>query len=113
LSLPTLEQFEFHHVLEDLSGIAIVLFSAQGCGACKAMRRSLIELRHTRPEWHIFEVDSQRDIALTREFEVFHLPSLFLFHDGNFHGQLHSEPLPRQLLASIAARLSQPAEEAP
>jgi thiol-disulfide isomerase/thioredoxin len=111
--LPTLDQFEFHHELERLPGDSLVCFSAPGCGSCKMMRRALMELQRSQPDLHIFEVDAQRDIALAREFDIFHLPSLFLFHDGQFHCELQAEPLPGKLLAAIELGLSLEAQEAP
>jgi hypothetical protein len=77
------------------------------------MRRALSDLRRRRPELNIFEVDSARDLALVQEFEVFHLPSLFLYHAGRFHAPLHSEPDAESLSKAIHACLSLSAEEAP
>jgi thioredoxin-like negative regulator of GroEL len=65
------------------------------------------------PQLHLFEVDAQRDTALVREFEVFHLPSMFLFKDGHFHCALHSPANPDALRRHIDLALAAPAEEAP
>ena len=108
-----LSQFDFHHRLSDSTGVAIVMFSAAGCGGCRHLRRVLQEVAGQRPSWHLFEVDAHLDAALSNEFEVFHLPSLFLFTDGVFHCALHAEARPGAIIAAAEEALTAPAEEAP
>jgi thioredoxin-like negative regulator of GroEL len=108
-----LNQFDFHHRLNDLTGVAVVMFSAAGCGGCRHLRRVMREVAGLRPDWHLFEVDAHRDAALCNEFEVFHLPSLFLFRDGAFHCALHAEARPGAVVAAAETALAAPAEEAP
>jgi len=107
-----LDQFRFHHVLEETPGLALVFFTGPYCGACKVLRRVLADYLTTRPV-AVYEVDAERDLALAREFGVFHLPSMFLYQDGLFHCELHSEPRAPALDAAIAAARARPAEEAP
>lgn len=108
-----LDQFEFHHTLAGTPGIALVCFTAPHCGACRAMRRALGELSVTRPDIHLFEVDSQRDAALAREFDLFHLPALFLYRDGTYHAPVQSTPRAAALEQTVDTLLGQPALEAP
>lgn len=108
-----LDQFDFHHRLNDSAGVAIVMFGAAGCGGCRHLRRVLQEVAGRRPDWRLFEVDAHRDAALCNEFEVFHLPSMFLFLDGAFHCALHAEARPAAIVAATEAALAAPAEEAP
>jgi len=58
-------------------------------------------------------VDAQREMALTREFEVFHLPTLFLFTQGQFHAELRCDSTPSAIEGAIISALKQPAQEAP
>jgi hypothetical protein len=44
---------------------------------------------------------------------VFHLPSLFLFNDGEFHAEIHAEPLPDAIIAAVEAALAESPREAP
>ncbi len=113
MKVRTLDSFDFHHTLAHTPGAALVYFTAPGCGACKALRSALKQLSAAWPDLRIFEVDAQRDGALVREFEVFHLPSLFLYKEGNYHAALHCAPLPGELQATIEHSLVQPAQEAP
>ena len=104
-----LSQFDFHHTLADHAGSAVVVFSNPGCGACRHLLRVLAGM----PELTVYTVDAQRDPGLVREFEVFHLPALFLYRDGVFHCQLHSPAEPARIRAAMHAALALPAEEAP
>ena len=109
--LQNLTQFDFHHRLAATSGPALVCFTAPACGACKRLRQVL-----GGTSWGplaLFEVDAGRDLALTREFEVFHLPAMFLFVDGRFHCELQAEATPDHLRHAIDAALRAPAQEAP
>ena len=111
--LPSLSQFDFHSRLADSGGPVLVMFTSPGCGGCRHLRMVLLEVSRERPDWCCFEVDAQRDQALTNEFEVFHLPTLFLFSAGQFHCQLEAEARPSAIVAATIAALQQPAQEAP
>jgi thioredoxin-like negative regulator of GroEL len=108
-----LDQFDFHSRLTDTTGTALVTFTAPNCGACRHLRHVLREISHLQPDWHLFEVDAQRDPGLCNEFEVFHLPAIFLFQDGHFHCELQAEARPSSIIGAIAAALQRPAAEAP
>lgn len=112
-NLPQLDQFDFHARLSDTPGAALVMFSSPDCGGCRHLRPVLQALRRQRPHWHVFEVDAQRDLALTHEFEVFHLPALFLYLDGHFHCELQAPARAAAIREAIDAALLRPAQEAP
>ncbi|MCB1774405.1 MAG: thioredoxin family protein [Gammaproteobacteria bacterium] len=112
LSTP-LDQFDFHPTLMHTTGIALVTFSSVDCGSCRHLRQVMQVVAREQPAWQLFEVDAQRDAALTREFDVFHLPALFLFADGEFHCEIHAEATPAAIIAATLAGLAQPPKEAP
>ena len=107
-----LDQFRFHHELEDTPGLALVFFTGSHCGACKVLRRVLAGYV-ADADIGVFEVDAERDLALAREFGVFHLPSMFLYVDGQYHCELQAEARAPAIAAAIDAALKRPAEEAP
>ncbi len=113
MTLRPLDQFDFHHALEQTSGTSLVIFTGPACGACRRLKAVLAAEPQLFADLRLFEVDAQRDMALTREFGVFHLPAMFLFRDGEFHCELHSEALPAKLRSAIDAALAAPAQEAP
>ena len=108
-----LSQFDFHARLADTAGPALILFTAAGCGGCRHLRRVLREVQRREPAWRVYEVDAERDAALTNEFEVFHLPTVFLFSNGDFHCQLEAEARPAAIISATRSALQQTAQEAP
>ncbi len=61
----------------------------------------------------VFAVNAERDAGLEREFEVFHLPGMFLYHSGAFHCETHGEARAKKLRYAIVSALKIPAGEAP
>lgn len=112
-AIRAIEQFDFHHNLEKSSGTAIVFFSSNECLSCRHWQQLLEHYCKLRPEIHVFKVDAGMDLALTEEFNVFHLPSLFVYHNGQYHAPLQCEARLELLDAAIKKVLAAPAEEAP
>jgi thioredoxin 1 len=110
---PTLDQFNFHSTLERQRGVTLVLFTAPACGACRRMRQVVADYLLRRADVRVYTVDAGRDLALTREFEVFHLPAMFVYADGRFHCQLHAAASLLALEAALGEALAAPAQEAP
>jgi thioredoxin 1 len=106
-----LDEFDFHHRLAGTSGIALVLFSNSGCSTCRAVERLMPGA--VTPDQRLFRVDAPHSLALTRAFEVFHLPTLLLYRDGRYHARLNCVMTPAALSQAIAAALARPAEEEP
>lgn len=108
-----LEQFEFHQTLESTQGISIVFFSSKECLSCRYWEQLLEQFCKKHSDINVFKVDAGRDQALTEEFDVFHLPSLFLYRNGKYHSALQSEARLSDLEAAITKALEGPAEEMP
>ncbi|OOZ41365.1 hypothetical protein BOW53_04100 [Solemya pervernicosa gill symbiont] len=109
----SIEEFEFHHTLEATPGLSIVFFTGVGCASCRHWKRLFETQPPDFPDLQLFEVDAERSQALTREFDVFHLPALFLYRDGQFHRPLQAEASPQGLQRAIELALELPSEEAP
>ncbi len=108
-----LDQFDFHHRIAETKGPALVIFTAPGCSACRAWKRLLRDSVTHFAQMPVFEVDVERDLALAREFDVFHLPALFLFHDGAFHGEIRCRAAVEAVLTEIRSLLRQAPQELP
>ena len=108
-----LSQFNFHHKISENSATTLVFFSAKSCSSCRHLKEILALLQIQRPKWLIYEVDAQTDMALTQEFEVFHLPSLFLFYKKQFHQEIQAEARVPSIITAIEVALQEPAHEAP
>lgn len=107
----SLRAHDYHHRLAATPGLGLVLFSSPECGTCRRIEALLPDAApaHAR----LYKVDVQRDAALARAFDIFHLPDLFLYRDGHFHARLDSVVTPVALGRAIDAALAAPAQEEP
>jgi len=112
MNLIELTEFDFHPRITHSNGVSLVMFSGPDCGSCRRLEKLLPQLAAGRVA-HLYKVDIQTSTALAREYEVFHLPSLFLFVDGRFHAPLHAEPVLERFSAAIERALNEPAHEEP
>jgi thioredoxin-like negative regulator of GroEL len=108
-----LDEFGFHQRLAQGRGTALVIFTSQGCSSCRAWKTLLAQHRQLHADLELFEVDAGHAQALAREFNVFHLPALFLYRDGHYHGALHCEARTGALTLAIQSALAAPAQDAP
>lgn len=108
-----LDQFTFHHTLAEAPGTSLVFFTRAGCGSCKRWRQVIAAYLPSDPALRVFEVDAEREAALTREFDLFHLPALFLYRNGHFHAPIECEASVARLTAAISAALAAAPRESP
>lgn len=112
LTFQPLTEFDFHQALDRTEGPALVLFSSPACGTCRTVEKRLPQAAQGAAA-ALFKVDVQQSIGLARAYDIFHLPALFLFVDGQFHARLDCEVAPVKLAAAMEMALSQPAQEEP
>jgi len=111
--IQSLNEHEFYKTVEETTGPSIVFFSKPGCSSCRHWKGLLNDLLQQRLDINVFQVDAEQNMALSHEYELFHLPALFLFMNGEFHCQLQAEARMPRLLAALDAALAAPAEDAP
>jgi len=112
-ALSSLNQFDFHHTLEERTGLSIVFFSSASCASCAFWKQLLGKYKERHPETAVYEVDAKQDQALAEEFSLFHLPALFLYSDGAFRSELQCEANLDKLDVAIANALRNPPQELP
>ena len=112
-ALSSLNQFDFHHTLEERKGQSIVFFSSSSCASCSFWKQLLGNYKVRRPDIEVYEVDAKQDQALAEEFSLFHLPALFLYADGAFRSELQCEANLDKLDAAVALALQNPPQELP
>ena len=78
---------DFHARLGAAPGVALVLFTAPHCGACRAWKRLLPQALGGIADT-LFEVDVSEATGVARYYDIFHLPTLYLYRDGRFHAEL-------------------------
>ena len=108
-----IDEFNYHHTISDTAGVSLVFYTGPHCGACHHLRNVLNEYLKRDNHLTVFEVDAVNSSALVNEFNVFHLPSMFLYNDGRYHCELHAEALPDKIKQAIKLALLKPAEEEP
>lgn len=108
-----LNQFDYYHVLEQTKGKVLVYFSSPACGSCRYLKTALEQYLQTYDDLAVFEVDAVHEAGLVQTFNVFHLPSMFLYLDGKYHCQVHSQAHPVQLKQAIHEAIQRPAQEEP
>ncbi|HWR76899.1 MAG TPA: thioredoxin family protein [Thiobacillus sp.] len=107
-----LAEGDFHGRLAAAPGMAVVLFSAPHCGACRVWKRLLPDalsgLTHA-----LFEVDVSEATGVARYFGIFHLPTVYLYRDGRFHAELQCEAKQEAIRRAVQSLLAAPAQDEP
>lgn len=111
--LRRLHDANFYGILQETMGQSLVIFTSTGCASCRAWQDVLLEYLQCHSELTVFEVDAHESMALASEYEIFHLPALFLFQDGDFHSDLHCEANVDILHNAIDAAFKAPPQEEP
>jgi thioredoxin-like negative regulator of GroEL len=112
-----LDEFNFHTVLSEAAGISLVFFSGPHCSSCHHLKHLLnTEFQQFTGyflDFSAFEIKADKAAALVNEFGVFHLPSVYIYRDGEYHCELQAESVPSKIIEAIEAALLKPAEEEP
>ncbi|MHB1214795.1 MAG: thioredoxin family protein [Thiobacillus sp.] len=107
-----LAEGDFHTRLAASSGVAVVLFSAPHCGACRAWKR-LLPSALADQAGVFYEVDVSEATGVARYFDIFHLPTIYVYRDGHFHAELQCEARPDSIRLAAHRLLSVPAQDEP
>lgn len=90
----------------------MVLFSAPGCGACQAWIRLLPDALSGLADT-LFEVDVSEATGVARYYNIFHLPTIYLYRDGEFHAELQCEARHDRIRQSALRVIAEPAQDEP
>ncbi|MCU0940702.1 MAG: thioredoxin family protein [Burkholderiaceae bacterium] len=101
-----------HRFIDALPGRVLLMFGSRACGTCRAAQARVPSLAEGRVDALVY-IDAEVQTALVREYEVFHLPAMFLFRAGRYHAVLHAPLMPTEFGQAIDAALAGPAQEAP
>ena len=62
----------------------LVYFSGEHCGVCKTLKPKIFEaFSNTYPKIKQLEIKTEENLELTRQFNIFCLPTILVFFDGN------------------------------
>lgn len=107
-----LAEGDFHARLAASPGIAVVLFSAPHCGACRSWKQLLPQALTDRAR-ALYEVDVSEATGVARYFGIFHLPTVYLYRDGVFHAELQCEARQHTVRQTVQQLLAAPAQDEP
>lgn len=102
MHLPTLHGLDIDRTLHTTPGAVLLVFTKPGCGACRALKAALAaagELEGLTAH----EVDVVSAPALVDELDLYHLPAMWLFADGEPVTTIDAPPSPEQLRAALAS----------
>ena len=108
-----LSQFDLHQHIAENATPTLVFFSTDGCSSCRHLKQILLQLQNRHPEWMLYEVDAQKEMGLTSEFEVFHLPAIFLFDQGEYHSEISCAASVSAIEEAVSQALRAQPQEAP
>ncbi len=112
-----LDEFDFHQTIPQTNGVTLVFFSGPHCSSCHHLRdllnREEAQFKQHFSEFQSFEIKADKAAALVNEFSVFHLPSLYLYKDGQFHAEIQAQASLDHIIKAIDKALDEPAEEEP
>lgn len=111
-TLERLAEGDFHHRIAGSAGIAVVLFTAPHCGACRRWRQLLPTALDETADG-LYEVDVSEATGVARGFDIFHLPTIYLYRDGRFHAELQCPPHASLVRAAARTLLDGPAQDEP
>ena len=116
-----LDEFTFFPTLEISKGLTLVFFTGPQCASCHHLK-NLLNVEHAQfinhfsnlnSDFAAYEIKADKAAALVNEFGVFHLPSLYLYNEGEFHCEIQSEAIPTKLMEAIDLALTQAPQEEP
>ncbi len=116
--LPT-DGARLQRTLDATPGLSLVVFGAEGCGACRRARAVLRQIaadpalsRAVGP-LTVLEVDADRAPGAIADLEIFHLPALRLFRGGEWHAAVDAPLAPAPLALALAAAAAAPPTPSP
>ena len=111
-ALAPLTEGNYHARLGATQGLAAVLFTHAQCGTCRVWKHLLPGALMTYVQ-HFFEVDVALDTGVVRYFGIFHLPTIYLYRDGQFHAELQCQANIEAIRCTTQALFDQAAQEEP
>lgn len=82
-----LAEGDFHRRVAATPGVTAVLFGAPHCSACMAWKHLLANALAGIAD-ALYEVNVAEATGVARGYDIFHLPTIYLYRDGRFHAEL-------------------------
>ena len=109
--LKSLSYFDYYQILDHRQEPSLVCFTKPSCGGCRRLKKILNETPLKIPGLQCFDVLVEDSYGLVEEFEIFHLPTMLLYVQGQYHCEVNSRLTRHDLEEAITLALQRPAEE--
>ncbi len=90
----------------------MVLLSAPHCGGCVAWKQVLPRALAGVADAFL-EVDVSEATGVARYFDIFHLPTIYLYRNGQFHAELQCEARHEAIQQAVQQLLAAPPQDEP
>lgn len=107
-----LTEGNYHARIARTSGKSVVLFTHAFCGSCRVWKHLLPEALSESVQ-HFFEVDVALETGAARYFGIVHLPTIYLYRNGQFHAELQCVAQIDAVQSTVARLFDLPAQEEP
>lgn len=107
-----LAEGDFHRSIAATHAVAAVLFTTPTCSTCQAWKRLLPDALDGVAD-ALYEVDVVEATGVARGYDIFHLPTIYLYREGRFHAELQCEARPEAIRHTALRLLDAPAQEEP
>lgn len=98
----------FYEFVKSSNKLVLVDFWAPWCGPCKKLTPTLEFISVDFMDTVDFvKVNTDENMEVPKDFEIMSIPSLLLFHKGEFQGQISSSGSASALRERIAASVEQ------
>ena len=88
MNVEALKAHDFFPLLDSRQEPSLVFFATPACSSCKRLRSILISTEFDIPDLRCFQVQAEQAGGLIEEYDIFHLPAIFLFMNGEMVGEL-------------------------
>ena len=92
---------QFQKEVADYKGIVVVDFYAEWCGPCKMMGPGIDELAANYKNAKFVKIDVDKNQDLAGQFNIFSIPTLVFFKDGQPVHQLSGMQAKEAIVAEI------------
>ena len=110
--IQSLSYFDYYQILDHRKEPSLVCFTKPSCGGCRRLKKILSEAPLQIPGLQCFIVSVEDSYGLVEEFEIFHLPTMLLYSQGQFHCEVNSRLTRHDLEEAIKLALQRPSDEA-
>ena len=111
MMLESLSAFDYYHVLDSRQDPSLVCFTKPSCGGCRTLKKILTDEAFVIPYLRCFEVQAEDAYGIIEELNIFHLPTMLLYYEGELHREIFSVLQPQALRQAIEQAISLPRQE--